>query len=120
MASPDVTPSTHTCPRAGAQFLPPVGSARLGTGSRDLGLWAWEQGVLASVLPFYPPLQLWSGPPEQSFPSLEVWSLSGLMISQGRRRWCQSLLTVPLQAPDGAQLATAYILCLRGPSWGRR
>lgn len=43
--------STHRCPRAGARFLPPVGSALLGAGSRVLGLWAWEQGVLASVVP---------------------------------------------------------------------
>lgn len=46
--------STHRCPRAGARFLPPVGSALLGAGSRGLGLWAWEQGVLASVVPLYP------------------------------------------------------------------
>ena len=40
------------------------------------------------------------------------------MISHGRWRWCQSLLPVPLQAPDGAHLAPAHIRCLRGPSWG--
>lgn len=46
--------SSHTCPRAGAGFLPLVGSALLGSGSCGLGLWAWEQGVPASVLPLYP------------------------------------------------------------------
>lgn len=89
---------------------------------------AWGLSLGPALLP---PCRQWSALAEESCPSSgKVRSLAGLMIAQERRGWCQSLLALLPQAPDGsgwcpssaplgAQVGTAQLSCIRGAgvSW---